>query len=229
MRPMRHARLTAVIVIVVAAGALITGVATAFFSQSKSQPGSVAIARVTLGADAPASATCGFSSLAPGDLTGVPACGLAIQYVGSTPGYVALSVEIQSRAGVGGTPLYDGSNATGLTFSISDGHASYEVPTGPGSTGGSCPAGFTCWTASDDLAAWYSGSIPGLAFTGASAPVTWTVSPSFPTTVGNAYQGGSATLILTAHAVQTSPNPLPSACSLATVGQDCPSSGGFTW
>jgi hypothetical protein len=96
-------------------------------------------------------------------------------------------------------------------------------------TGGSCPSGFTCWTAANDLAAWYGGNgAPNLAFA-AGTPVTFTVTPGFARTAGNSYQGGTATVTLTAQAVQAAGNPLPSGCGLSTIGQPCPADSTFTW
>ena len=86
----------------------------------------------------------------------------------------------------------------------------------------------TCWTAANDLAAWYSSATPNLTFS-AGDTVTFTLTPSFPKTVGDRYQGGTAAVTLTAQAVQAAGNPLPPGCTTATIGQPCPASGTFTW
>jgi hypothetical protein len=140
---------------------------------------------------------------------------------------MSLTVQVQARPGTGGAALYSG-NTAGLTLSISDGHSTFTVPAGPGSTGGSCPAAFTCWTAANDLAAWYSNGTPNLTFADGDF-VTFTVTPSFPKTAGNGYQGGTATVTLTAQAVQAPGNPLPPGCTTATIGQPCLATGTFTW
>jgi hypothetical protein len=141
---------------------------------------------------------------------------------------MSLTVQIQSTKGIGTKPLFDGTNTTGLTLSISDGHRTFTVPTGAGSTGGSCPVGYTCWSASNDLAAAYSGSTPNLTFANGNA-VTFTITPLVAKVNGNPYQGGSATVTLTAQAVQAGANPLPAGCTTSTIGQPCPATGSFSW
>jgi hypothetical protein len=206
--------------------ALVTGVVSAFLTANGGGVGSATTGSVSLGN--PVSTTCNVTNLVPGDLTGSRSCSFGVTYAGSLPASMSLTVQIQSASGSGGTRLYDGTNTSGLTLSISDGHRSFTVPTGAGSTGGSCPAGYTCWTSSNDLAATYSGSTPSLTFANGNA-VTFTVTPLFPKSAGNPYQGARAAVILTAQAVQTGANPLPASCTTSTVGQPCPASGSFSW
>lgn len=222
-------RATVTAALVVSSAALVTGLAYGFFASAGSGDGSATVGTLALGLNAPASSSCTYSNLTPGDLAGLNQCTLAVNYTGSVPAYVSLSVDVSSSAGTGGGLLFNGSGSSGLTFAISDGHTSFEVPSGPGSTGGSCPAGDTCWTSPDDLAAWYSGGAANLDFTSSSPVVTWTVTPLFPTSAGNTFEGGRATLTLTARAVQGTPNPLPAGCDLSTIGQSCPANGSFVW
>lgn len=229
VRKRRVARPAAVVAIVAAALALIAAVAFAFFSDSSSSPGnSLALGTVALNLNSPQTTTCVYNALNPGDLTGSTTCALSVTYTGTLSAYVSLTVQIQSKAGVGGHTLYDPTNGNGLTLSISDGHHSFTVPAGAGSTGGSCPVGFTCWTAPNDLAAWYSGSTPELTFANGDS-ATWTVTPLFPNSVTNAYQGATATVSLTAEAVQSPGNTIPGSCTTSTIGQSCPPGGGFAW
>lgn len=176
----------------------------------------------------PATRACTYAALVPGDLTGSAACSLAVTYTGAMPAYLSLTVTVQSKSRPGGVPLYDGSNASGLTVSVSDGHASYTVPTGAGVAGGSCPSGFTCWTSAFDLAGWYRNGAPDVKFVAGDA-VTFTATPRFPRTAGNPYQGGTATLTLTVRAVQAPANPLPGSCGTATIGRPCPANSTFSW
>jgi hypothetical protein len=213
--------------VVLAAAGLVTGVASATLNAAGSGTGSASTGSVILGINSPATHTCSYGTLLPGDLTGSATCALSVTYTGSLTAFMSLTVQVQAKAGPGGAPLFSG-NASGLTLSISDGHQSFSVPVGPGTTGGSCPAGFTCWTAANDLAAWYSGATPSLTFSSGDS-ATFTVTPLFPTTSGNGYEGGTATLTLTAQAVQAPGNQLPSTCTTATIGQPCPASGTFTW
>ncbi|MFI5036234.1 MAG: hypothetical protein ACHQFZ_08545 [Acidimicrobiales bacterium] len=214
-----------------ATAALVAGIAYGALTATGSGGGSASTGSVALSINAPATTTCNYPKLTPGDLAGAATCALSVTYGGSLTAYVSLTVAVQSKSGVGGHPLFDGVG-DGLTFTISDGHHSFSVPAGAGTTGGTCPVGFTCWTSPYDLAAWYSGVTANLAFTNASPAVTWTVTPSFPTTLVNAngYQGATANVILTAQAVQGAPaNPLPATCTTSTIGQSCPASGGFAW
>jgi hypothetical protein len=208
--------------------ALVLGVAEATSQVSGSGSGLASTGTVILSVNGPASHTCDFSGLLPGELPGSPQCSLAVSYSGSIDAFLSLTVAVSSAAGSGGRTLYDGTNTSGLTLRISDGHTSFTVPTGPGTTGGACPPGSTCWTAADDLAAWYSGSAPELAFANGDA-ATFTVTPDFPASAGAGYAGGTAAVTLTVSAVQAPANPLPASCTTASIGQPCPPSGSFTW
>jgi hypothetical protein len=173
----------------------------------------------------PATRTCSYPHLVPGDLTGAPAsaCALSVIFAGTGTAFLSLDVLIETQAGSGGSTLYH-ANSAGLTFTITDdGGSSFAVPATPTTCPGTAPAGSTCYESDHELAAWYPGSNPG--FTNAKS-ATWTVTPSFPTTVQNPYQDGSAQMTLTAHAVQAEDNPVPGSC---TVGHPCPAGGGFTW
>lgn len=230
--PVRTRRWRALFVIgLVAANlALIAGLAFAFFSTTGTGTGTAQVGTVALTENGPpATHSCNYSDIVPGDLPGSPAgtCALSVTFRGIGPAWVSLSIGVQSQAGNGGSTLYDGSGTNGLTLSISDGTNAYTVPAGPGTTGGSCPNGFTCWTAPNDLAAWYSPG-PSLGFTNGKS-VTWTVTPQFPTSVTNPYQGASATVTLSAQAVQAPGNPLPAGCTTSTIGTPCPTGGRFSW
>jgi hypothetical protein len=213
--------------VVLAAAGLVTGLASATLNVTGSGTGSAATGSVVLGVNAAATRTCSYGSLLPGDLTGAATCALSVTYTGTLTAFVSLTVQVQAKAGPGGAVLYNG-NGGGLTLSVSDGHAGFTVPAGPGTTGGSCPSGFTCWTAANDLAAWYSGGAANLSFASGDS-ATFTVTPSFPATAGNGFQGGTAAVTLTAQAVQAPGNPLPSGCTTTTIGRPCPASGTFTW
>jgi hypothetical protein len=213
---------------VLTAAGLVTGLASATLNAAGSGTGAAAAGSVAVNLDSAASHTCSYGSLLPGGLTGSATCALSVTYTGSLSAFLSLTVQVQAKPGQGGAPLYGG-NRAGLTLSVSDGHRSFAVPAGPGVTGGSCPSGFTCWTAANDLAAWYGGNgAPNLAFP-AGTPVTFTVIPGFASTAGNSYQGGTATVTLTTQAVQAAGNPLPSGCGISTIGQPCPADGAFTW
>lgn len=145
----------------------------------------------------------------------LPTCSLQATYSGSVPAYVALDILVVTKAGSGGTALYDGSNSTGLSFTIKDddtspsGGNSYTVPTtalsstvctgvGAGDLGE--PAGSTCYQNTDLLAA-HNASVT--TFSGSDA-TTFTLTPTFA--AASKYSGGTATVILTAHAAQIANN-----------------------
>jgi len=219
--PVRTKRWRALFVIgLVAANlALIAGLAFAFFSTTGTGTGTGQVGTVVLSENGPpVTHSCNYSDVVPGDLPGSPAgtCALSVTFTGIGPAWVSLTIGVQSQAGSGGSTLYDGSGTN-----------TYTVPTGTGTTGGSCPNGFTCWSTANDLAAWY-GPGPNLGFTDGKS-VTWTVTPQFPTSVTNPYQGGSATVTLIAQAVQAPGNPLPAGCTTSTIGTPCPTGGGFSW
>lgn len=217
-----------------AVAALVAGIA---YATGGAGFGSATTGSVELGLNAPPpTTTCSYPNLVPGDLPGVAPCTMSVNYVGSIPAYVSLTVAVQSTAGVGGQLLYNGTHDphyTGLSFTITDnGGRSFTVPSGATTA---CPpllVGYTCWTAANDLADWYTGSTPNpdLTFTSASPAVTWTVVPSFPRSASKNLQGTKANLILTARAVQAPANPISVAgCTTSTIGQNCLASGGFTW
>jgi hypothetical protein len=216
-----------------AAFAAITGVLVAGFASATAiargfGTGSASTGSVALNINGPAMHVCSYNALLPGDLDGSVSCSLSVSFSGSIPAYLSLTVQIQASAGAGGDLLYDGTNNAGLTLAISDGRHSYAVPTGPGRTGGSCPPGLTCWTAANDLAAWYSHVGAELQFSSGDA-ATFTLTPRFPRSVGSGYQGGTATVTLRAQAVQAPANPLPATCTTSSIGQPCPAAGPFTW
>lgn len=214
--------------VAVTVGGLVVGFASATVSGTGPGTGPAPTGSVAMSINASATHACSYVSLLPGELTGSAACALSVTYTGSISAYLSLTVQVQSKAGAGGDLLYDGTDTSGLTLSISDSHNNFVAPTGSGTTGGSCPLGFTCWTAANDLAAWYSNGASSLTFSNGDG-LTFAVTPLFPGTVGDAYQGGAATVTLTVLAVQALANPLPVACAVSTIGQPCPASGTFTW
>jgi hypothetical protein len=225
-RPWR-ARLVYAIALTTAISGMVAGFAVAARILADSGTGLASTGTVVLHVNGTGTQVCDYGLLAPGDLTGSAHCTLSVTYRGSVPAYLALTVRVSSKAGSGGSPLYDGTNATGLTMQLREGHHSFTVPTGPGSTGGHCPAGFTCWTAQDELAA-RAADTAGLVFHRGDT-VTFVLTPIFDSATGNSYQGGKAKVALLVQAVQAPANPLPATCDVSTIGQPCPASGTFTW
>jgi hypothetical protein len=212
----------------VAVAGIAGGIAAATIAATGSGAGSASTGSVTMSINASATHACRYRALLPGQLTGSARCTLSVTYTGSLPAHLSLTVRIRSTAGASGHLLYDGTNTTGLTLSISDGHTGFRVPTGPGRTGGSCPAHYRCWTARNELAAWYGNRGPGLEFRAGDA-LTVGVTPRFGDAADHAYEGATATVTLSVQAVQAPANPLPATCTVSTIGQPCPARGSFVW
>jgi hypothetical protein len=174
--------------------------------------------------------SCNYDDLKPGDLSGsaLQSCTLSVSYIGTVPAWLSLGILVETRpgTGLGSLPLYDPGSGSGLTMTVGDNQTppvSYEVPTAATACPSTAAPGSTCY-ALDDLLTSAS------AFTRTnSRPLDFILAPSFGTTVGKAFQGGGATVVLTANAVQAQANPLPSACSASTVGKPCPPQGTFSW
>lgn len=221
--PGRHQLLYSVGALVLSGG-LFLGTAAADQILNGSGSGSAATGTVSLGANSQTRA-CDYGQLSPGQLIGSATCVLSVSYTGSIGAYLSLTVLVSSAAGSGGSPLYDGTNVSGLTMTISDGHNSYTVPTGPGTP---CAGGLTCWTSAYDLAASYATGPGDLIFSDGDI-ATFTLTPILGAAAGNAYRDARADIVLTVQAVQAPANPLPSGCGASTIGRPCPPSGTFTW
>jgi hypothetical protein len=153
------------------------------------------------------STTCDVSNAAPGYIP--QPCVYTVTNGGDLPVYMQLDISITSAAGAGGTPLYDGT-ASGLGVSVTslgthNGIKAYTVPT------------VTPYNATN------LGVPNGTGASGSSwvfqpgETATFTMLASLPSWSDNAYQGGTATVKLSAHAVQSDNNQCyASACSTAT-------------
>jgi hypothetical protein len=182
---------------------------------------------VTVGTGAPASVTCTIPDMMPGDSSvGAPigskadtSCTYNVKYTGSASAWLAVDVAITN----GSTALYDGT-ATGLQLYLNDANSSYLTSAAP-------TAGTTYKTEAGAAATLPAAGIQDLlvstaaAATGASA--SFTLDYALPIASGNIYQGGSATVTLTFHAVEAGTNSLPGTCT--TAGQQCLAGDGFAW
>ena len=205
-------------------GGLFLGTAAADQIFNGAGGGSVATGTVSLDSNSRTRA-CDYTSLGLGALTGSATCVMSVTYTGSIGAFMSLTVRIRSAAGSGGSPLYDGTNVTGLTMTISDGHNLYMVPVGPPTP---CGGGFSCWTAANALAASYQTNPGDLIFRDGDT-ATFTLTPVFRGTDGSAYADAQADVDLSVQVVQAAANPLPSGCGASTIGSPCPASGTFTW
>jgi hypothetical protein len=211
-----------------AAATLAGGVTFGLFSASgASGANTFTGGTVSIGTNTPISVVCTLAGMVPGDSSaGAPvgskadtACTYNMKYTGTATAWLAVDVAVSN-----GTPvLYDGT-ATGLQLYLKDGTpTTYLTSTAPtagttftaqGGTATSLPTGTT--------ANLLVSTIP--ATTGTA--VSFTLNYAVPIATGNAYQGGSATVTLTFHAVQAGNNPLPGAC---VAGQQCNATTTFLW
>jgi len=182
---------------------------------------------VTVGTGTPVSVNCVITNMVPGDSSSgaaigskaATACTYNMKYTGSATAWMAVDVAVSN----GTTPLYDGT-ATGLQLYLKDGTPStYLTSTAP-------TAGTTFAAQGGAATSLPTGTTANLLVsTTPAAPntsVSFTLNYAVPIATGNAYQGGSATVTLTFHAVQAGNNPLPGAC---VAGQQCNATTTFLW
>jgi|SRR5579872_515030 len=220
---LRKRRVLTTAAFLLALGALVTfatGITFGLFSSTPSpETNQFTAGTVTLTSNA--TGACNVTALAPGD-SPTP-CTFQATYSGSLAAYLALDVVVEAQAGTGGTKLYNPGGSNGLTVSIADNQSSavtYTVPTSSTTCPGGAPGGSTCYELDNELVG--TGSLTN-GFT-----VTFTTTTSLPSAAGNGYQGGSAQVVLTAHAVQAKNNTL-TCTSTPTAGQSCSPSGSFAW
>jgi hypothetical protein len=209
----------AVVVPTLAMSLTVTGATSALFSAPEvSGQDSFTTATVTLANSAVAN--CPVSKLLPNATPG--SCTLTTTYAGPRPAYLAVNVLIETQAGSGGTKLYnpaDAANDLQVTISSSAPSVSYAVPTTATSCPGGAPSGSACYELDNEL-------VSTSAITSAAA--SFTVAVQIPTSSPTGYQGGTAQVILTTHAVQATNNTL-SCKATPTAGSPCTPSGTFTW
>jgi Camelysin metallo-endopeptidase len=204
-----------------AVATLVAGVTFGLFSATQTSGANTFTAgTVTVGAGSPASVTCTVSNMVPGDSSSGAAagskadtpCTYNVKYTGSASAWLAVDVAVSN----GSTVLYDGT-ASGLQLYLKDGSNSYVNGTTFAQQGGgsaSLPAGTT-----SNLLVSTSPAANGTA-------VNFSLDYALAAAAGNGYQGGSTTVTLTFHAVQSGNNAPPSGCA---AGQQCNAGSGFAW
>ncbi len=212
-----------------AAATLAAGMTFGLFSATETSSGNAFTAgTVTVGTGTPTSVVCTITNMVPGDSSaGAPigskadaSCTYNVKYTGSAPAWLGVDVAISN----GSTALYDGT-ATGLQLYLKDANSvTYLTSTAPtagstfktaGGTATSLPVGTTADLLVNTTAA------------ASNTAASFTLDYALPVASGNTYQGGSTTVTLTFHAVQSGNNALPSTCT--TAGQQCLAGSGFTW
>jgi hypothetical protein len=202
------------------------------------------VVRAGAGASGPAllpgSASTGWAT--PGS---EPPCTLKVTYSGTNAAYLGLDVLIASRAGsvapgapagTNATPLFDDSS-NGLQLRISDASGATFVNgtdfTTQGTAGAptplpsaSCPAPYdistyTCYQVNDLL-------VSTSPLTG-GANDTFTLNYELPLSSPSSYENAAATVVLTAHAVQSVNNPLPASPSAGACAAGAQCQVGLPW
>jgi hypothetical protein len=222
--PLRGSLIASIGVVAMIAVGLVLGL----YGTSQASTGSgVDGGTVTVGTGTPASVTCTIADMVPGDSSaGAPigskadsTCSYNVKYTGSASAWLAVDVTIAN----GSTALYDGT-ATGLQLYLKDANTSYL-------TSGAPAAGTTYQTAAGAASSLPATGIQDLlvSTTAASAgtAVGFSLDYALPIASGNIYQGGSATVTLTFHAVLAGTNSLPGTCTSA--GNQCLEGSGFAW
>lgn len=200
----RMAATLAAVVALSGGAALATSVTLGFFSAATAtQTNQFSAGTVTLTSNV--SGACQVSGLLPGS-SGSP-CTLQVAYSGSVPAYLGLDVLVATSTGGTGTlPLYNPSDPTNdLQVSVFDNQTApvaFVQPAPSATNFGpplvNCPSpygsGYTCYQLTDLL-------VSISPFTNGQGD-TFTTSVSVPTTSATGYQGGTASIVLLAHAVQ---------------------------
>ena len=158
-------------------------------------------------------------------------CTLTVTYSGVSA-YMGLDVLIATKAIAPGTlPLYhpsDSANDLQITTSDSQSPTSvtYVTPSTTFSPLSSCPSSsgfdssYTCYELADLL-------VSTAAFTGSSSAVTFSTAVHLPASSKTGYQYGTASVVLTAHAVQSANNNFVVAGS-CTAGNTCGTAGNWS-
>jgi hypothetical protein len=205
-----------------AVATLVAGFTFGLFSATESSGANTFTAgTVSVGTGSPASVTCTITNMVPGDSSAGASsgsksdstCTYNVTYTGSARAYLAVDVALSN----GSTALYDGT-ASGLQLYLADGSStSYVNGTSYNAQGGGATA-LPVGTTSDLLVSTTPASM--------GTAVNFSLDYALPAAAGNTYQGGSTTVTLTFHAVQSGNQTLPGTCA---AGHQCDAGSGFAW
>lgn len=204
---------------IAAMGTLTIGGAWALFSASETSASNSFVAgTVTVGDGSTASTTCDVTGMMPGDSSAgfgslneqLSACAYRVKYTGSAAAYLAVDIAVVApSAALPSSPgLYD-SSATGLQVHVSDGTSTFMN----GTTFKVLSGADTTVAAGTPVTNLLVSTTPAVT----DDEFTFDIRYALPTLAPNALQGGSATVTLTFHAVQSA-NQSSSGC---TAGQQC--------
>jgi hypothetical protein len=193
-----------------------------FDATTTAQTSKLSAGTVTLTSDT--SGACNVANMLPGSSE---TCALKVTYSGTVPAYLGLDVLIATKPGSPGTlPLYDPNDVTNsdLQVTVVDNQSTTVTYVQPSTSFGqplsTCPGqyssgSYTCYQLSDLLAS----TSPFTNNTSGSPSDVFTTFVIVPTSSLSGYQGGTASVVLLAHAVQAANQSLGS-CS---AGSPCSS------
>jgi hypothetical protein len=200
------------------------GVANSFTAETLS---------VTTGS--PASVTCTTTGLLPGvssadALIGTntaPTCTFDVKYTGGVSAYLGVDMAVSN----GPTALFSSGSSSGLQLYLTDASSTTYVTSNASNTGGT---GDTTYTGEGGApAALPTAGISDLLVSRTAATngttVNFSLDYALPQDSANTFQGGSVTIVLTFHAVQSANNTLPADCA---AGRQCNAGGDgstFAW
>lgn len=156
-------------------------------------------------------------------------CALQVTYAGNASAWMGLDIFIATKHGgaTGAENLYNPSGGDDpAAFSVTDNQSPSVTYTLPTTALGSCPTTGqyssygsynACYQNTDLL-------VNKVAFTGSST-VTFSISITIPTDNNTKYQGGTAAVVVQAHAVQSKNNGSTASC---TAGAPCPGITGWS-
>jgi len=195
--------------------------------------GTVAVTTTT-----PASVTCTITSMVPGDASANfspsyanssdSTCTYNVEYTGSANAWLGVDMTVANQS----PGLFSSASATGIQFQLEDGTPTTYVSSNATNTTNTGDTTYKQEGSSAGTALPTVGVSDLLVSTTAATNgtvVDFSLDYGMPLDTGNAFQGGSVTVTLTFHAVQSKNNALPADCA---AGHQCNAGGdssSFVW
>jgi spore coat-associated protein N len=234
----RLALVGALVAVIGAVATMVAGFTFGLFSATESSSSNTFTAgTVTVTTTTPTSVTCTITNMVPGDASthfspaysnsGDTPCTYNVEYTGSASAWLGVDMTVSN----GSTSLFTSAAATGIQFQLKDGSPTTYVSS---SATNSTNTGDTTYAAEGGTATalpatGISDLLVGTTAATNGSVVDFSLDYGLPLDSSNAYQGGSVTVTLTFHAVQSKNNSLPADCA---AGQQCNTDGDsstFVW
>ena len=228
----------AIVATVGAVATLVAGFTFGLFSATESSgSNSFTAGTVSVTTTTPTSVTCTITNMVPGDASthfspsysnsSDTPCTYNVEYTGSASAWLGVDVAVAN----GSTTLFSTGSATGIQFQLKDGTPTTYVSSSATNTSGTGDTtyGAEGGTSTALPATGISDLLVGTTAATNASVVLFSLDYGLPLDSGNAYQGGSVTVTLTFHAVQSKNNSLPADCA---AGQQCNTDGDsstFAW